>query len=187
LSGRLADTTVFDELRIDPFYRTIAKAHPKIAPRIDALIASMNRPAYRCLVLGDFSPKNILVHSMGLTLVDFETAHAGDPAYDVGFFLSHLNLKRLRAEGTGRKATRIALNALAAQFHAGYVATEGTLNVARPYGWSNAVRSHMFACMLARIDGKSPVDYLDETGRNTARAMALKKLRFGPDGAGDSR
>ena len=54
----------------------------------------MNRPANeRTLVLGDFSPKNILVHSAGLILLDFECAHAGDAAFDLGFFLSHLLLK----------------------------------------------------------------------------------------------
>src|SRR5262249_5388665 len=93
LTGRLAHTDVFDQLRIDTFYRTIARAHPAIAGRIAALIASMPAAPSRCLVLADFSPKNILVHSRGLTLVDFETAHAGDPAFDLGFLLSHLLLK----------------------------------------------------------------------------------------------
>ena len=102
LAGRLADTTVFDELRVDPFYRAIARVHPEIAPQIEALIASMSRTDHRCFVHADFSPKNILVHSQGLTLVDFETAHAGDPAFDLGFFLSHLSLKGLR----GRRRSR---------------------------------------------------------------------------------
>jgi 5-methylthioribose kinase len=182
LSGRLADTTVFDELRIDPFYRTIARAHPDIAPQIDDLIASMGRPPYRCLVLGDFSPKNILVHDKGLTLVDFETAHAGDPAYDLGFFLSHLNLKEIRAgrAHSGRGGIVEEFQKMLRQFHAAYQAAEGTQQIARPYGWSDAVRRHMFACMLARIDGKSPVDYLDDEGRDRARALALRALRGAP-------
>ena len=46
-------------------------------------------------MLGDFSPKNILVHAGGLILLDFECAHAGDPAFDLGFFLSHLVLKAI--------------------------------------------------------------------------------------------
>ena len=63
LRGILADTSLFDELRVDPYYRTIARRHPDLAPRIDALIAAMDRPDdERTLVLGDFSPKNILVH-----------------------------------------------------------------------------------------------------------------------------
>ena len=57
----------------------------------------MDRPdEERTLVLGDFSPKNILVHAGGLVLLDFECAHAGDPAFDLGFFLTHLVLKEIR-------------------------------------------------------------------------------------------
>ncbi len=43
----------------------------------------------------DFSPKNLLVYDggRGLMMVDFETGHYGDPAFDLGFFLSHLVLK----------------------------------------------------------------------------------------------
>ena len=64
LRETLADTSLFEELRVDPYYRTVARAHPDMAPRIEALIAAMDRPANeRTLVLGDFSPKNILVHS----------------------------------------------------------------------------------------------------------------------------
>ena len=69
----LSDTSLFEELRVDPYYRTAARAHPDLAPRIALLIASMDRPCgERTLVLGDFSPKNILVHSVGLILLDFE-------------------------------------------------------------------------------------------------------------------
>ena len=63
LHETLADTSLFEELRVDPYYRTAAGAHPDMAPHRLALIAAMNRPAdQRTLVLGDFSPKNILVH-----------------------------------------------------------------------------------------------------------------------------
>jgi 5-methylthioribose kinase len=178
LTGRLADTTVFDELRTDPFYRTIARAHPEIAPRIDELTASMESPETRCLVLGDFSPKNILVHRDGLTLVDFETAHAGDPAYDVGFFLSHLNLKALRDSGLGENASVTRAYAeLLRQFRAGYRSAWGDSPVVRPYGWSDRVRRHLYACMLARVDGKSPVDYLDDPTRQKVRSLALDFFR----------
>ena len=95
--GPLADTVVFDQLRIDPFYRTIARVHPEIAAPVEALCHAPGLPGPRCFVHADFSPKNILVHARGLTLVDFETAHAGDPAYDLGFVLSHLLLKAARA------------------------------------------------------------------------------------------
>ncbi len=98
LRGQLSDTSLFDELRIDPYYRTAARAHPDLARRIGALIVSMDLPVKeRTLVLGDFSPKNILVHRGGVVLLDFECAHAGDPAFDLGFFMTHLLLKAIRA------------------------------------------------------------------------------------------
>ncbi len=78
------DWKVFDQLRIDPFYRFIVKAHPEIKAWVDDLIEEMS--AHRiCLVLADFSPKNILITDQGIHLVDFETAHYGDPAFDLGF------------------------------------------------------------------------------------------------------
>ncbi len=78
--------------------KAIAEILPADVPLIvEALIARMRGVPGACLVLADFSPKNILVHARGLTLVDFETAHAGDPAFDLGFFLSHLLLKAVRA------------------------------------------------------------------------------------------
>ena len=101
-AGILADTSLFEHLRVDPYYRTVAVRHPDLAPRIDALIAEMERPpGGRTLVLGDFSPKNILVHAGGLVLLDFECAHAGDPAFDLGFFLTHLMLKEIRVIAAG--------------------------------------------------------------------------------------
>lgn len=176
--ARFHDATVFDELRIDPFYREIARVHPEIAPSIAALIASMADAPDRCLVLGDFSPKNILVHAKGLTLVDFETAHAGDPAFDLGFFLSHLVLKSLRATvGSDDPAAFLDRD-----FQAGYRATVDDAGLAL---WERA-RQHMYACMLARIDGKSPVDYLDDEARARAREAALHGLRRASDGTGNA-
>src|SRR5262249_45961251 len=78
------DTIVFFELRVDPFYRRIAAVHPAIASAITRLIDEMAAHPL-CLVHADFSPKNLLVHPDGLSLVDYETVHYGDPAFDLGF------------------------------------------------------------------------------------------------------
>ena len=178
LGARFDDATVFDELRIDPFYRESARAHPAIKPQIDALIASMANAPDRCLVLGDFSPKNILVHDKGLTLVDFETAHAGDPAFDLGFFLSHLFLKSLRRDGPALDAYSILKRA----FLSGYGGVTGLM----VGGVIARAESHENACTLARIDGKSPVDYLDDEERGIARAAALNGLRSAARGTGNA-
>lgn len=176
LDGELADATVFDELRIDPFYRTVARAHADLADRLAPLIDPPAGTPGRTFVHADFSPKNLLVHAGGLTVVDFETAHAGDPAFDLGFFLSHLLLKAIRAAtapGPGPEAYR----ALTRDFWASYRAATGVGPRDPLVGRSIA---HAAACCLARVDGKSPVDYLDEPGREAARRLGRSALLGGP-------
>jgi 5-methylthioribose kinase len=176
--GPLAETTVFDQLRLDPFYRTVAHAHPDLAPRLEALVAESLDPPERTFVHADFSPKNLLVHApragraRGLSVVDFETAHAGDPAFDLGFFTSHLLLKALRASPAGHGPYL----GLIERFWDAYLERTG-LNRA-----SARVRrgtTHAAACALARVDGKSPVDYLDEPRRAAVRRFASRSLTGG--------
>lgn len=175
LRGLLADTSLFEELRVDPYYRTIARRHPSLAGRIDSLIADMNRPLpERTLVLGDFSPKNILVHRGGLVLLDFECAHAGDAAFDLGFFLTHLILKEVRASiaGEGPMGRFVGL---ARGFWTSYLRRRSLEPRGREELDRRAAR-HTAACCLARVDGKSPVEYLDERGQSLARSFACGAL-----------
>jgi 5-methylthioribose kinase len=179
LGGVLADTSHFDELRVDPYYRTSARAHPDLKPRIDALIASMARPAHeRSLVLGDFSPKNILVHKTDLILLDFECAHAGDPAFDLGFFLSHLLLKTIRSASEAAAAAA-PFAALVTRFWDAY-RDRRQLNSAAQDDLDRRAALHAAACCLARVDGKSPVEYLDEKGQSVARRFAREALGCPP-------
>lgn len=161
LRGRLADTSLFEELRVDPYYRTVARAHPALKPALDDLITTM--PAVPpALVLGDYSPKNLLVDGRGrLWMLDFECAHAGDPAFDVGFCLSHLVLKLVRARG--RRAEVEA----AGRFLAGYEAEAHT---------PDRSARHAAACLLARLDGKSPVEYRGELDQDLVRRLAAECL-----------
>ena len=175
----LADTSLFDELRVDPYYRTVARAHPELAPRIDALIASMDLPrSERTLVLGDFSPKNILVHAHGLILLDFECAHAGDAAFDLGFFLSHLFLKTIHM-GRRLPAARPVYLELIGRFWAAYLRRIDQGSWRRPDLVSRAIE-HTAACLLARVDGKSPVEYLEPAEQVLVRRLAIAALRDSP-------
>jgi 5-methylthioribose kinase len=179
LRESLADTSLFDELRVDPYYRTVARAHPDLAPRISALIADMDRPAdERTLVLGDFSPKNILVHSGSLILLDFECAHAGDAAFDLGFFLTHFVLKTIRAAPINVHLGAQLLD-LAGQFWKTYLDRRG-LDTAARLEFIGRVNRHVAACSLARVDGKSPVEYLDARGQAIARSFARAALLTEP-------
>jgi 5-methylthioribose kinase len=153
------DWSLFDELRIDPFYRFLSRRDPALAPAIDALLADM--AAHRvCLVHADFSPKNVLVHPDGVTLVDFETGHWGDPAFDLGFFLAHLLLKSLRQPGRREEWRRLIETFWSA--YSDRVDADGVAADIASAATSHRAVRHLAGCLLARIDGKSPVDYLTE-------------------------
>jgi 5-methylthioribose kinase len=147
------DHTVFVQLRVDPFYRRVQeRCHDvaaAVAPLIDRLLT-----VCEALCHGDYSPKNVLTHTAGFTLVDYETAHFGDPTMDLGFCLSHLVLKAVK-----RHTERQNYFDLTRAFWNGY-AREVTF---RPLAeLQERGIGHFGVCLLARIDGTSPVDYLPE-------------------------
>jgi 5-methylthioribose kinase len=167
------DAVVFVQLRVDPFYRRVQERRPEVAAAVAPLIEQM-ASIREALCHGDYSPKNILVHEHGFTLVDYETAHCGDPTMDLGFFLSHLLLKAVK-----RHAERQRYFDLTRAFWRGYAAEVSWRPVddlvARGIG-------HCAACLLARIDGTSPVDYLPEEPkrelvRRAARGLLLDRPR----------
>lgn len=178
LTESLQDRTVFEELRVDPFYTKLAKRYPDMKPALESMISEMLvTPA--CLVLGDFSPKNILITDGGITLVDFETGHRGDPAFDLGFFLSHLLLK------TVLKATRFQEYAdLTRKFWSGYLEETREIDEG-PMQSEDLLRrtvAHLAGCMWARIDATSPVDYLsEESQHNIVRDYCSSLLLDPPD------
>jgi aminoglycoside phosphotransferase (APT) family kinase protein len=166
LQTRFGDTQVFVELRVDPFYRRIAQVAPVAEAFIERLTAEMFAMAV-CLVHADFSPKNVLIAGERIVLVDFETGHYGDPAFDLGFFLSHLMLKSVR------HADRFAeYSALTDEFWRTYLA--GILELAHlsPFAPHEIVRrtiGHLAGCMWARIDATSKIDYLGQAQQAAVR------------------
>lgn len=159
----LADRTIFVQLRVDPFYRCIQRVHADLAAAIEPLVGDlMTRDDALCH--GDYSPKNLLVHAGGIVLVDHETAHRGEPAMDVGFFFSHLLLKTLRAAPDWQRYRAVVGAAEEGYRATAAAAAEATLR--RAVG-------HLAVCLLTRLDGTSPVDYLaDEPRRQAARRYA---------------
>jgi 5-methylthioribose kinase len=172
LVERFADRTVFVQLRVDPFYRRIQERSPEVADAVAPLVEQM-LTSREALCHGDYSPKNILTHPAGFTLVDYETAHLGDPTMDLGFFLSHLMLKAIK-----RRQERPQFFALTRVFWRGY-AQEVRF---RPLTeLERRGIGHFGACVLARIDGTSPVDYLTaEDERDAARRLGRCVLQERP-------
>src|SRR5262249_17632431 len=163
---------VFVCLRLGRFHRRIIERRPEVAGAVGPVVDRM-LSLHEALCHGDYSPKNILTHSQGFTLVDYETAHLGDPTMDLGFFLSHLMLKALRHRD--RRDEYFDLTRTFCRSYAGTVAFRPVAELeARAVG-------HFACCFLARIDGTSPVDYLpEESRREVVRRLARVILEDKP-------
>ncbi len=172
IAEKLGDRELFMQLRVDPYYRTLASARPEAQAPIDALIASLEDHP-RALVHADFSPKNMLLFDEGeredLMLVDFETGHYGDPAFDLGFFLSHLVLKACY-----HLPDHARYLDLTQEFQKTYDSRllprigEAELTAL----WTRGVQNFA-GCAWARLDGKSPVEYLRDEPAPRVDSVAL--------------
>src|SRR6266852_6309813 len=166
------DHTVFVQLRVDPFYRRIQERRPEVAAEVGQ-IADRMLDIKEALCHGDYSPKNILTHDRGFTLVDYETAHFGDPTMDLGFFLSHLILKAVKLD-----AIREQFFELTRTFWRSY---RRQVSFRPPDELETRGIEHFAVCLLARIDGTSPVDYLpEEPKRELVRRVGRKVLKERP-------
>ncbi len=167
LASAFADRSFFNELRLLPYLDHAASRHPDLASELDWLVDRLWEPGI-CLVHGDYSPKNLLVTPAGgLILLDHEVAHWGQPAFDVAFVLSHLCLKSIHFRGAGDHLTEAA-TLLAAYRRTSTVADAAT----------GILGARLLAgLMLARVDGKSPVEYLTREDEETVRSLAGSVLR----------
>ena len=169
VAARFATDGIFYAIRLEPYLVATARAHPDLAPRLDALVET-TQTIRRVLVHGDFSPKNLLIGPQGPVIVDAECAWFGDPAFDLAFVLNHLLLK-----GAWRPQWRTryleAFGALADAYLA-HVSWESPASIAA------RTAALLPGLMLARVDGKSPVEYLTSAAaRDEVRAFSSALLR----------
>lgn len=169
LPTELHDQVVFDELRLDPYYRWTAQRQPSVAAELlDLATTTSNRRD--CLTLADFSPKNILLFNGQLTVLDFETAHLGDPAFDLGFFITHLVLKSIHLPAS-RDAILGGVRTFLDAYHRKFPSPED------PNAIESRFPRHLAGCLLARVDGKSPVDYLFSEDQAFVRKTVIPLIK----------
>jgi aminoglycoside phosphotransferase (APT) family kinase protein len=171
LARRFANDAHFHALRLEPYLAETAREHPPLAPRLLALV-ERTAATRRVLVHGDVSPKNVLVGPDGPVLLDAECAWYGDPAFDLAFCLNHFLLKAAHhpRDAQGLLASWDAL----LQAYWPHVSWE-------PQPALEArVATLLPGLTLARVDGKSPVEYLDAAGRARVRAGAVGLLQDAP-------
>jgi len=158
----------FHQLRIDPYLLATGQRHPDLREKFrdEAVRLAATKET---LVHGDFSPKNMLIDGERLVLLDCEVAWFGDPAFDVAFLLNHLFLKELHvAARPGRPPDLVA--AFLAAYGQAYAKADRPLLEARV-----AVLLPML--LLARVDGKSPVEYLGDKEKEFVRRFATDFIR----------
>ena len=159
---------IFHAIRLEPYLLATARAHPDLAAVLED-IAAVTARSKRTLVHGDVSPKNILCGPAGPVFLDAECAWWGDPAFDLAFCLNHLLLKCLWAPRASA-GFMACFEALSARYLAGITWEAADALEAR------AARL-LPGLFLARVDGKSPVEYLTEDhDKNRVRRVACHLL-----------
>jgi len=171
ISARFPTDDIFYAIRLEPYLAATADVHADLAPRLLALVET-TRSTKRVLVHGDFSPKNLLIGPEGPVILDAECAWFGDPAFDLAFVLNHLLLKGAwRAHWRERYVDAYA--ALSTAYFA-HVHWES------PASCEARTAGLLPALMLARIDGKSPVEYLVEANRREEVRSFARGLLLDP-------
>ena len=166
------DRSFFEELRLEPYYAYAASQVSEAAPFLDRLIEE-TRATSLTLVHGDYSPKNILVHAGKLVLLDHEVIHFGDPSFDLGFSLTHLLSKAHHLP-----ELRLAFSQAAILYWDTYRETLGL------QAWVEQLERRTvrqtIGCLLARIAGRSPLEYLTAEERDRQRSASIKLMASPP-------
>src|SRR5260221_492929 len=164
IARRFATDAIFHAIRLEPYLVATAAKHSDLSERIMVLV-DRTAKTRACMVHGDVSPKNILITPHGPVFLDAECAWYGDPAFDIAFCLNHLLLKCLWVP-RAQQGFLACFDALLK----GYSPEEAV-----------EIRSAALlpALLLARVDGKSPVEYLDARGQEHVRRSArMRWWRF---------
>lgn len=168
VARQFATDHIFFPIRLEPYLCATAQRHPECAGALTSLVR-VTGASKKTLVHGDVSPKNILIGPQGPVFLDAECAWYGDPAFDLAFCLNHLLLKCVwRPQWHSRYLE--AFDALGAAY-LDSVTWEARADIEER-------TAHLLpGLLLARIDGKSPVEYITaEPQRNQVRTIARALL-----------
>lgn len=173
IAQRFPTDAIFHAIRLEPYLEATARAHSDLSAAILDLVR-VTASTKRALVHGDISPKNILVGPSGPVFLDAECAWYGDPAFDLAFCLNHLLLKCLWMPAT-TAAFLTCFDALVAAYRAG-IAWEAPAELER------RTARLLPGLFLARIDGKSPVEYLTaDADKSRVRRVARALIATPPE------
>jgi aminoglycoside phosphotransferase (APT) family kinase protein len=170
VAERFPTDAIFHAIRLEPYLLATAKKHEEWAGKLQAL-AERTASTKRCLVHGDVSPKNILVSPAGPVFLDAECAWYGDPAFDLAFCLNHLLLKSVWVPAA-RERFMACFDSLGSSYLS-------NVTWESPAALEERTATLLPGLLLARVDGKSPVEYLDPSQQARVRAAAIDLLGQG--------
>ncbi len=172
LSEDFGDWTYFEALRLEPYYAYTASQVDDARDFLEELIRSTRRRRIT-LVHGDYSPKNILVYGDHLVLLDHEVIHFGDPAFDIGFSMTHLLSKSHHVRGYRNSFIRAAER----YWSEYYRRVEDT-------DWAEHLEAHavghILGCLLARVAGKSQLEYMSDEERRHQQNAVVRLMNDRP-------
>ncbi|WP_282134994.1 phosphopyruvate hydratase [Seonamhaeicola maritimus] len=160
----------FKQLRIEPYLLKTGERHPELQHYYNKE-ASRLASKKECLVHGDFSPKNILVNSDRLVILDCEVAWYGDPIFDLAFFLNHFALKALLHNEEAETVLDLFLEV--------WDAYKKKASLLIDSEFEQRLTHLLTMLMLARVDGKSPVEYLNNKQQQIIRTFAYQEIPTG--------
>jgi aminoglycoside phosphotransferase (APT) family kinase protein len=168
---RFAHDANFYALRLEPYLVETARQHGDLAPRLSALIEATQTHKL-AVIHGDVSPKNVLLGPDGVVLLDAECAWYGDPAFDLSFLLNHQLLKAVHRP--------LNVTGYFAIFEAIVSAYRAHVHWEEVAGFEERAAALLPGLLLARIDGKSPVEYLDAKARERVREVGRQLIAARP-------
>jgi aminoglycoside phosphotransferase (APT) family kinase protein len=169
IARRFATDAIFHAIRLEPYLVATGRKHFDLSSKFN-LLADRTAKTRLALVHGDVSPKNILAGPDGPVFLDAECAWYGDPAFDLAFCLNHMLLKCLWTP-SAREGFLSCFDALSMSYLKN-VAWEGTVGIEK------RVAALLPGLFLARVDGKSPVEYItDEAQKDQVRRVARRFLQ----------
>jgi 5-methylthioribose kinase len=171
ISQIFKDSSFFEILRLEPYYRFSANRVDRAKVFLSDLRNQTLKYRYS-VVHGDFSPKNILINEGNLRLIDHEVIHFGDATFDLGFALTHFLSKALHLPPFRDDlfdGLRFFIKSYLSEFPP----------------WNSKIEKraidHTMGCLLARVHGKSPLEYLSATEQMIQTEIVLELIESTPD------
>ena len=160
----------FIKLRINPYLLELNKTYPELKKYINETV-NLLRNNQHTVIHADFTPKNILVSKNKQIILDAETANYGDPSFDIVSLINHLIIKLLFVN-KNKKNFVLALKKIFNTYHSNVTWEEKQDIIQRS-------KTLLPLMILARVDGKSPVEYIkNNKEKNKLRRIAVDLIKI---------